>query len=52
MDAEEVGDLLDRVPFANALDGQAPSALQFIGRARSSHTRQRIELKARVALLF
>jgi hypothetical protein len=29
MDAEEVGDVLDRVSVENALDGEESSALQF-----------------------
>jgi hypothetical protein len=31
MDAEEVGDLLDRVSLEDSLHGQTPSALQFVG---------------------
>jgi hypothetical protein len=37
MDAQEVGDLLDRVSLADALHGKMPSAFQFVGRARGSH---------------
>jgi hypothetical protein len=38
MDAEEAGDILDRVSLENALYGQQPSALQLVGRTRGSHT--------------
>jgi len=38
MDAEEVGDVLDRVSIENALDGEEPTAHQFRSRARGSHT--------------
>jgi hypothetical protein len=31
MDAENVGDLLDRISVKNALDGKEPSTLQFSG---------------------
>jgi len=37
MDAQEVGDLLDRVSLADSLHGEIPSALQFVGRTRRSH---------------
>jgi hypothetical protein len=38
MDAEEAGDLLDRVSLDDALYGQKPSPLQLVGRTRGSHT--------------
>jgi hypothetical protein len=38
MDAEEVGDLLDRVSLEDALYGQLSSAFQFVGRTGGSHT--------------
>jgi hypothetical protein len=31
MDAEEVGDLLDRVSLEDSLHGQLPSAFQLVG---------------------
>jgi len=38
MDAEEVGDVLDRGSLEDALHGQMPSAFQLVGRTRGSHT--------------
>jgi hypothetical protein len=52
MDAEEVGDLLDRGSVANALDGEEPSALPFGSRARGSHAIQCSDPEVRVALFF
>jgi len=52
MDAENVGDLLDRISVEYALDGKEPSTLQFGSRARGSHTIQRSNPEQRVALIF
>lgn len=50
VDAEEVGNLLDRVSVEYALDGKNPSAFQFDSRARGSHPIQDNDYESRVAL--
>jgi hypothetical protein len=52
MDPEELGNILDRVPFEDALDGEESPSLQFSRRARGSHSIQRSEPRSHVALHF
>jgi hypothetical protein len=52
MDAENVGNLLDRISVEYALDRKEPSALQFGSRARGSHTIECSNPEQRGALFF
>jgi hypothetical protein len=51
IDAENVGDLLARVSFADTLDSEKPPSLQLSGAADSPHARQRSKPRADRALL-
>src|SRR5512133_432388 len=52
MDAEEAGDLLDRVSLADSLRGEMSSALQFFGRTRGSHATEDSDPKAGCSIIF
>src|SRR5512133_745630 len=52
MDAEEAGDLLDRVSLADSLHGEMSSALQFSGRTRGSHATEDSDPKAGCSIIF